>query len=69
MTEEEAKTKWCPMVRGTYSNRYVSEIGFSKDQACLASGCALWRWENTSFVKGTEEDKHLAGYCGLGGKP
>lgn len=49
MTENDAKTKWCPMVHFvvpdassfTYSsrgNRLPEETG-----KCLGSGCAMWR--------------------------
>ncbi len=29
--EDEARTKWCPMVQG--------------DATCIASGCMMWRWQ------------------------
>lgn len=45
MTEDEAKQKWCPMVRhseqgvgGSYN--VPSQAGFN----CIASGCMMWRW-------------------------
>ena len=76
MTEEEAKTKWCPMVRWTKGgwsddvyaahNRYVDEK--QEDQnaynRCIASGCMMWR----TTLHGTE-GKVYEGYCGLAGKP
>lgn len=72
MTEDEAKEKWCPMARIGYSpqgelfdNR---QYNFATTQ-CIASTCMMWRYINPSYVKGTEEDKKLSGYCGLGGKP
>ena len=47
MTEDEAKTKWCPHVRfhttmddGTWSNR----LGGLPLTCCLGSGCLAWRW-------------------------
>ncbi len=53
MTEEEAKTKWCPMVRdfdetGTSSNCCWSEANpdgrnpiYSR---CIGSNCMWWGW-------------------------
>jgi hypothetical protein len=72
MTEDEAKTKWCPMVRviaynGTYSSNRLDSSVMSKK--CIASNCMLWRWLHPEYVRGTEADKGLSGYCGLGGKP
>lgn len=48
LTEEEAKTKWCPYVRveyGTTSGLNRDGLGCAADTAiCLASGCMAWRW-------------------------
>ena len=57
MTEEEAKTKWCPMVhfrylgsimehnKGTAYEERVMELDEKKDRLsrCIASGCMMWR--------------------------
>jgi hypothetical protein len=61
MTEEDAKTKWCPFVRFIpetefsqfASNRAESEFN-SKQSAqaatrCLASACMAWRWYRTNI--------------------
>jgi hypothetical protein len=68
MTEEEAKTKWCPMVRTTSNpsgccsiNRlYVSSV--TTETRCIASECMAWRW----FGRGAARPDR--GYCGLAGK-
>jgi len=56
MTEDEAKSKWCP---------YKKETEFGSDR-CIGSSCMMWQW-----VYYTErpdlENGH--GYCGLAGKP
>jgi hypothetical protein len=47
MTEEEAKTKWCPVVRHTKDNEgafYTTNGQSSKSfQWCIASDCMRWR--------------------------
>ena len=72
MTEDEAKTKWCP-----FSERA------NKNDHCLGSECMAWRWivdspDSGYFADGTsiEGDACLTselsaygGYCGLSGKP
>ena len=69
MTEEEAKTKWCPMVRDVRMTNGNLEIGSGY---CKASGCMMWRTD--PFAKGmhvTAEGAWLEppdGYCGLAGK-
>ena len=54
MTEDEAKTKWCPMVRWTKGgwsddvyaahNRYVDEKAEEQHgyNRCVASDCMMW---------------------------
>ena len=72
MTEKEAKTKWCPMIR-----KYgIIEREGKWIKECIASECMMWRWETEihidrsgahpaqQFVTSTDR-----GYCGLGGTP
>lgn len=50
MTEEEAKTKWCPMARYVFNYRdYASGNRFEKGLIdgnhpckCLGTGCMMW---------------------------
>jgi hypothetical protein len=64
MTEEEAKKKWCPMVRIAHENVVANRTdgygdnNFHKLQCCIASDCMMWRLNIQPY-----------GYCGLGGKP
>jgi len=48
LSEEEAKTKWCPMVR--YSQNFndltSNRPGEYDHPYCMASDCMMWRWEN-----------------------
>ncbi len=69
MTEEEAKDKWCPMVRVDNKGVSVNDGVFVRNDGevlgrvntCIASKCAVWR--NADHPLG------LHGYCGLAGIP
>jgi hypothetical protein len=57
LTEKEAKTKWCPMLR----------IGPARENwTCLASDCAMWRWGDRIFDHANRRWIGR-GYCGLAG--
>ncbi len=65
MTEEEAKTKWCP----------YTTLG-DTTEGCIGSGCMAWRWINVSpeaddeiKALGYHPMHRLRGFCGLAGKP
>lgn len=69
MTEDEARKKWCPMVRtglvhGMAVNHHIDMEpkgqGVHDETRCIASECMMWRW-----ITG---DK-IEGYCGLAGLP
>ncbi len=73
MTEEEAKKKWCPMVRHGDSarNRTYNEGAMLQAFACIASDCMMWRcYQRGAMVNGKYDETYsVRGYCGLGGKP
>lgn len=70
MEEEEAKKKWCPMVRFTLApqNSILDVIGNRSaitpkyTTNCIASECMMWRWQSLPV------SKPIDGYCGLAGK-
>jgi len=76
MTEDEARTKWCPMVRyksggGEGINRWATsdDKNYSPDHSkCIASDCMMWR-EIREQDSSTGYWNIIGGYCGLGGKP
>jgi len=70
MTEDEAKTKWCPAARssadqGDYSANRRSDGKVDIGCFCIASDCMAWRWHR-SFSDGPLSTEH--GTCGLAGK-
>lgn len=75
MTEEEAKTKWCPFVRmhpgGYNASTHFDGMPDQRYGRCIGSDCMAWRWHQVpagpppySVLKNSNE-----GYCGLAGKP
>ncbi len=71
MTEDEAKKKWCPMVRtGLVAGMAVNHhIGGDVDDCnrCIGSGCMMWRWDN--YRTGWHKSGAIVadGFCGLAG--
>lgn len=69
-TEDEAKKKWCPMVRtgltaGMAVNHHIAG-DVDAETRCIASGCMMWRcgeWEEYDPAKG--DPKPVRGFCGL----
>jgi hypothetical protein len=81
MTEDEAKTKWCPFVRAQLTEGEPSYNATPEARVgqCIASGCMAWRWgerletEREAYMRGTDLRRTLQsttdGFCGLVGKP
>lgn len=52
MTEDDAKTKWCPMVRmGDMNAPTGINAGNQAGTTCIGSACMMWRWSEFE-VKG-----------------
>lgn len=75
MTEDEAKTKWCPMVRHPIFPQEAG--GGNLGGKCISSACMMWRWiEDLSWRNRADDEfrrsgrriQHEEGYCGLAGK-
>lgn len=78
LTEEEAKTKWCPEARcgnASGANRSGPQHDFAATPFCIGSACMAWRWngESPAFPGAGPEDNlnpaGRGGYCGKAGKP
>lgn len=75
MTEDEAKTKWCPFAKPSETSalRYV-DASRPQHSLCIGSACMAWRWlpplwEFRSYGGGTyTEPKEVNGY-GVEGTP
>jgi len=85
MTEDEAKTKWCPFVRiesyertNSY-NRHSDGDASTNVLKCIGSACMAWRWDTSTWSL-QSDDKGLLmrrsadmeepyGFCGLAGNP
>lgn len=63
MTEDEAKTKWCPMARTiTPVMQEAQCTNGTWDFRCIASDCMMWRWKlDVRFAEMSKTD----GHCGL----
>ncbi len=83
MTEQEAKTKWCPFARvgseqsGLGSlNREAKYNDAVAHARCIGSACMAWRWTERRTPAGQNPAGGSfnaygedRGYCGLAGKP
>lgn len=75
MTEDEAKIKWCPMIRtgltaGMAVNAHVTDDkgkdgDIYNETRCRASECMMWRWFSLPAAVVTIPQKNPSGYCGL----
>ena len=71
MTEDEAKTKVCPLtLKGDHVGARPNETGVIVAH-CLASACMAWRWTITPEDAKASRDLGLkdteSGFCGLAG--
>jgi len=69
MTEDEANTRWCPIL-GLSGAILRSSDGQRK---CIGSGCMMWRWRISPHDCAEmnalgNADTVADGYCGLGGR-
>lgn len=74
LTEEEAKTKWCPEVRtGVHAGASAvavnrSYVDVTEETRCIGSACMAWRWEYTRPENAVAGER-WRGWCGKAGPP
>lgn len=75
MSEDEAKTKWCPFAHLESGNRALGG-DYRKSVLCIGSACMAWRWNYNPALRdeyrakdNMTDDVLLSGFCGLAGKP
>lgn len=74
MTEDEAKTKWCPFVRlcvkgASAGNRYGTQhttIENPSECRCIGSQCMAWRVSKPSVPKGSLTFNRTGKTCKVG---
>jgi hypothetical protein len=76
LTEEDAKTKWCPEGRLIASFDNGGAATFNRTQGrsdwprCIGSACMFWRWSyGTGGFTREDRDGNSLGYCGAAGAP
>ena len=73
MTEDEAKTRWCPFARLNDGAGNYNRCGPAANLECIGSACMTWRWSayvtRSTNEATTKEPKIDSGYCGLAGRP
>ena len=76
MTEKEALTRWCPMVRLAWRNKDGSAITANRwghgepisDAVCIGSACMMFRTGKYTKGDGTDTLVDIV-WCGLAGRP
>lgn len=77
MTEDEAKQRWCPMVRlydpaekiavnRPYEDEWTALGVHGDNHYCIGSACMMWRKTDDAIP---EYNHPESGYCGRAGKP
>ncbi len=78
MTEDKAKTKWCPFVRMSPQSATNNRGDYHPNPGnvnCIGSACMAWRWNlivkkhhQMQMTVPPDEYSNVNGYCGLAGK-